>query len=218
MAKNTTKPKVNLKEVKKQGQLFERLKAATEIPSGHQQINPYLAYLAQEQNLSENELKLQQNMYKNEPTQVGTFLRHYLGKHQDSLIKEVSKDPRIVLSKLEDQTLVQLAVPHIGDKNYKVQARALESKDSSAIGNVMMALYQSESWQMAVSNASATTLEETLTKEVSRAQREHMAKDLGYNSQTGKINKAKTSYFLAPKITTDEQKLQIGLLYTSQSK
>lgn len=210
------KPKPNLKEIKKHAQLFGNLSEVNKIPSGHQQLNPYLDYLKREEGISEEESLAQRNLLLHDTSQIGGYVTGYLVKHQDKLIEEVSKNPRTVLSKLEEQALTQMAIPHIGDDDYKTKIEILQSGESSYIGNAVMGLYESESWQRVVSNASSTALKDTLEKELTRDRTKHMVNDLGLDPKTGKINKKKTAEYLAPKITTNEDKLQIGLTYANQ--
>ncbi len=210
------KPKTDLGKIKKQGQLFGSLREISKMPAGHPQLNPYLTYLEQEHGISKDESDTQRNLLLYDTSQIGSLLTSYLAQHQGELIQEVGKDPRMVLSKLEGQTLMQLAAPHIGDDNYKKRNAVLESGQAHLIGNTVMGLYASESWQRVVANSSSTALKDTLEKEQTRAKGKYLAKDLGLNPKTGTLNVSKATGYLAPKMKTDEDKLQIGLIYANQ--
>jgi len=210
------KPKPNLKKIKEHARLFGNLSGMNKMQPGYPQLNPYLAYLQEEEGISKEEAQLQRNMLLQDTSQIGGYILEDLVTQQNGLIKEVEKDPRDVLSKLKQQSLVQMAMPHIGDDIYKAKVAILESGKPSTIGGVVMGLYKSKSWQRAVSNASSTTLKDTLEKEITRDQETYMVADLGLNVETQKIDRKKTATFLAPKITTNEEKLNIGLSYANK--
>jgi len=136
--------------------------------------------------------------------------------HKKIVIAEVSKNPKQLLRKLTQPQLIETAIPYLGteDQVYQMGRNALGSNSEPAIREIVENMYGPNSifGNIAVMQSS-TILRESLEKEMSRREREYMEKSLGLDRKTRNIEKSKTIKFIAPKITTDEQKFNLGRRY-----
>lgn len=206
--------KANLGEIVKHGKFYNTLGQVVKNPTDTNQIGSFLSYFSETQNPSEEELRDTHELIWGNPTKTGHYAMPYLQEHQGEIIKQVSRNPKTVLSNLEGSTLQALAEPHLGNEEYQTRVQILEKGEDSHVRNATIGMHKSRLYQEIAAGSSTEALRTVLGNKVSRDKRGYMEKDLGYKAETGEINQAKAAGYLAPHIKTPEQKLELGLMYT----
>ena len=140
---------INLEKIVKEGTSLMLNEQANKEPDLTKKIPYWMNYATQE--MGEKASRPAYEILRADPLAIGSLIANSKNRHQKQLVDEVKKDPQSVIKNLDQNYAINMAVPYLGDGDYKALSDAINNNGD--VKGLFANLYDNDLWRYVVAKS-----------------------------------------------------------------